>query len=265
MDRSKQNAKDTKGLADTFQKLYSELPRELEVMSYPESNQPNVNFRTTQHLNESVSNDNLEVVSFLKKYLPRSDHKEIDGELKKTFALHKQKGGKIKKPQPKRKGKYLTSRERRALNLNRLPRSGGLKVNIYNLLNYLYTYYSQIVIIENDQVLFSVFYLFQYSQYSEVNEMWEDYMRDLLGWKDQKSAPSQEIPQSRTQPNSNKLINVGDEQFRMRICRADYHGALVKITKSNVQSQLGLQVFDNIQKFRFQLVEFTLALKVDIK
>ena len=140
MDRSKQNVKDTKGLADTFQKLYSELPRELEVMSNPEVNQLNVNVKTTQHSNESVSNDNLEVVSFLKKYLPRSDHKEIDGELKKTFALHKQKGGKIKKPQPKRKGKYLTSRERRALNLNRLPRSGGLEVNIFNLLNYLYTY-----------------------------------------------------------------------------------------------------------------------------
>ena len=85
--------------------------------------------------------------------------------------------------------------------------------------------------------------------------MWQDYMRDLLGWKDQQSAPSQEMPRSRTQPNSKKLINVGDEQFRMRICRADYHGALVKITKSNVQSQLGLQVFDNIQKFRFKLVE----------
>ena len=257
MDRSKQNTKDTKGLADTFQKLYSELPRELEVMSNPEVNQLNVNSKTSQHSNESVSNDNLEVVSFLKKYLPRSDHKEIDGELKKTFALHKQKGGKIKKPQPKRKGKYLTSRERRALNLNRLPRSGGLKVNIYKVLNYFYTFsgLSQIVIIENDRVLFSVVFLFQYSQYSEVNEMWEDYMRDLLGWKDQKSAPSQEMPQSRMQPNSKKLINVGDEQFRMRICRADYHGALVKITKSNVQSQLGLQVFDNIYTFRFQLVE----------
>ena len=79
--------------------------------------------------------------------------------------------------------------------------------------------------------------------------MWKDYMRDLLGWKDLQSAPSPEMPQSRTQPNSNKLINVGDEQFRMRICRADYHGALVKITKSNAQSQLGLQVFDNIQTF----------------
>ena len=250
MDRSKQNTKDTKGLADTFQKLYSELPRELEVMSNPEVNQLNVNSKTTQHSNESVSNDNLEVVSFLKKYLPRSDHKEIDGELKKTFALHKQKGGKIKKPQPKRKGKYLTSRERRALNLNRLPRSGGLKVIICDLLNYLYTYSALhlIVIIENDRVLFSVFYLFQYSQYSEVNAMWQDYMRDLLGWKDLQSAPPQEMSQSRTQPNSKKLINVGDEQFRMRICRADYHGALVKITKSNVQSQLGLQVLDNIKK-----------------
>ena len=140
MDRSKQSSKDTKGLADTFQKLYSELPRELEVVvSNPEENQQNVNSKTTQHSNESVSNDNLEVVSFLKKYLPRSDHKEIDGELKKTYALHKQKGGKIKKPQPKRKGKYLTSRERRALNLNRLPRTGGLKVNMHSLLHYLYT------------------------------------------------------------------------------------------------------------------------------
>lgn len=84
--------------------------------------------------------------------------------------------------------------------------------------------------------------------------MWQDYMRDLLGWKDLQSAPPQEMPQSRTQPNSKKLINVGDEQFRMRICRADYHGALVKITKSNVQSQLGLQVLNNIEFFLFQSI-----------
>ena len=68
------------------------------------------------------------LASFLKQQLPRSDRKEVEGELKKTFPLHKQKGGKIKKPQPRRKGKYLTAHERRKLGLNRLPKSGGLKV-----------------------------------------------------------------------------------------------------------------------------------------
>ena len=72
--------------------------------------------------------------------------------------------------------------------------------------------------------------------------MWEGYMRDVLGWKDQ--SPNAIIPnKSRNENISDKILNIGDEQFRMRICRADFHGALVKITKSRVPSQIGVQVF----------------------
>ena len=77
--------------------------------------------------------------------------------------------------------------------------------------------------------------------------MWQEYMRDLLGWKDQ--SPTTKAPKSSTKNRdiSNNIINIGDEQFRMRICRADYHGALVKITKSKCPSQLGVQVRYYIQ------------------
>merc|ERR1712150_182719 len=107
----------------------------------------------------------------------------------------------------KRKGKYLTSHERRQLGLNRLPKSGGLK----------------------------------FSDYNELNNMWQDYMKDLLGWKDQSQVTKISKKSQDSKSNSNKMINIGDEQFRMRICRADYHGALVKITRSKCPSQLGVQ------------------------
>ena len=72
--------------------------------------------------------------------------------------------------------------------------------------------------------------------------MWQDYMKDLLGWKNQSQVAKISKKSQDSKSNSNKMINIGDEQFRMRICRADYHGALVKITKSKCPSQLGVQV-----------------------
>ena len=72
--------------------------------------------------------------------------------------------------------------------------------------------------------------------------MWEGYMRDLLGWRDQPPKEANPIDKSKHQ-HPGKILNIGDEQFRMRICRADFHGALVKITKSRVPSQIGVQVF----------------------
>lgn len=208
MNRLSENKKDTNSVADTFQKLYSVLPSQIDIqvpnLGSKEDNSIASNFRS--NLNDPKFEVESEVVGFLKGYLPRSDHKEIKDELKKTFPLHNQKGGKIKKPQSKRKGKYLTAHERRNLGLNRLPKSGGLK----------------------------------YAEHHELNQMWEDYMRDLLGWKDHKIAiKSNNV--KRNQNKSKKIINIGDEQLRMRICRADFHGALIKVTKSRVPSQLGLQ------------------------
>ena len=79
--------------------------------------------------------------------------------------------------------------------------------------------------------------------------MWQEYMRDLLGWKDLSPVKKKSKGRKETDKYSSTIINVGDEQFRMRICRADYHGAFIKITKSKCPSQLGLQVKINIQLF----------------
>ena len=131
--------KDSDSVAESFKKLYGELPSEINIQ-YPSSiNSENScstsnKSQTCKEVNKKYSEERSELESFLKQHLPRSDHNEIEGELKKTFPLHKQKGGKIKKTQPKRKGKYLTSHERRQLGLNRLPKSGGLKVSCSLLL-----------------------------------------------------------------------------------------------------------------------------------
>ena len=139
MNRAGHKAKDTASVADSFEKLYGDLPSEIglnnsnisNVHSSSVRNSSPVPNRATDKSKLESSDKDSRLVTFLKEQLPRSDHKEVEGELKKTFPLHKQKGGKIKKPQPRRKGKYLTAHERRKLGLNRLPKSGGLKVTTY--------------------------------------------------------------------------------------------------------------------------------------
>ena len=124
--------KDTDSVADNFKRLYGPLPSEIDIQYSTSTSVNAVSKSTTNPRNQDckkVDESQRELENFLQKHLPRSDHKEIGDELRKTFPLYKQKGGKIKKPQPKRKGKYLTAHERRQLGLNRLPRSGGLKVS----------------------------------------------------------------------------------------------------------------------------------------
>ena len=77
-------------------------------------------------------------------------------------------------------------------------------------------------------------------------------MRDILGWTTKsKNAPPQTGYKNKTGPGS--MVNVGDEQLRMRICRADFHGAFVKVTKSRSAQHLGIQVQIIAQPFgKFQ-------------
>ena len=139
--------KDTASLADSFEKLYGDLPQEITNLPSGSSGGgnsdggknnssfvPKTNSSIAKNIPLEIVTEKSDVGDFLKRHLPPSDQKEIKAELKKTFALHKQKGGKIKKPQPKRKGKYLTAHERRRLGLNRLPKVGGLKVCLYSIL-----------------------------------------------------------------------------------------------------------------------------------
>lgn len=48
---------------------------------------------------ETAEIRNVQLKTFLGKHLAESERKEIDEECKKTFPLHRQKVGKIKKPQ----------------------------------------------------------------------------------------------------------------------------------------------------------------------
>lgn len=131
---NRKGSKDTASVAASFKKLYEELPLEISIPSSGSNLEKTNNKTPSRQMVKSIpyfdDSGNSSLKTFLKEQLPRSDQKEINEELKKTFPLHKQKGAKIKKPQPKRKGKYLTAHERRRLGLNRLPKVGGLKVRI---------------------------------------------------------------------------------------------------------------------------------------
>ena len=60
-----------------------------------------------------------------------------------------------------------------------------------------------------------------YDDFRDVHRLWIGYMLELL-------------------PNLEKHL---DESLQMRVCRADFHGALVKVTRSNVASQVGTEGF----------------------
>ena len=73
------------------------------------------------------------------------DQKEIDEEFKKNIPLSKQLKKKIKQPQPTRKGKYLTAREKRDLGLSKLDKD-GLKFETFKKLHYLWLDYMREII-----------------------------------------------------------------------------------------------------------------------
>ena len=64
-----------------------------------------------------------------------------------------------------------------------------------------------------------------FDDFKEMNRLWIGYMNELL-------------------PNlGDRKSGLTDESLPMRICRADLHGAHVKVTRSNVASQVGLEGF----------------------
>jgi ribonuclease P protein subunit POP4 len=182
--------KDSAKMADTYEKLYSELP---ESVTGPKPV-------------PSCSKESNRVVleKLLKDHVPPSDQKDIDNELRKTSHLHKRKltNRKIKKAQPtkkrSKKGKYITAREKRDLGLARLPRKNGLK----------------------------------YADMKPLHELWKGYMKDLVD-----------------------LNKASGEQLQMRLCRADYHGAHVKVTRAGSASLVGAEGFVAMEtRNTFQLV-----------
>ena len=139
---------------------------------------------------------------FLQTHIPPSDQKEIDEELRKPLPIQKDKKKELKQPQPRKKAKYLTSRERRDLGLYKLPRkSKDLK----------------------------------YKDMKPLHKLWQGYVSEVLGLDHSRE---EESPQA---INSGHFNAVLDEQLQLRLCRCDFHGALIKVTKSSNPSLLGMQ------------------------
>lgn len=194
--------KDTKKVGEAFQILYNELPKKYEGSSSKHGN----------------GNNHDQLKEFLAESIPKSDQKEIEGELKKTFMLRNTKGRKkIGRSQPLKRrpqGKALTARHRRDLGLFKLPKKG-----------------------------------MKFSDYHSLHELWQGYMAELVDWDKFKYDPD--------------LLPGGDESMQTRICRADYHGALFKVTRSKNAGLLGLEGYVLMEtKNTLQILDRTDTLKV---
>lgn len=186
--------KDSAQVADSVEKLYGELPSQL------------------------FHKDKLETKSlkeFLEKTLPQSEQKEIDDEFKKTLSLTKcQKAKKIvKQAKKRRKGQYLSARERRSLGLNRVPKRG-----------------------------------LNFPDFHPMNDLWLEYMRKVVGNSGKK-------PQSIREASTSTVHTVGDEQLQMRVSRADFHGAFVKVVRAPNPKLIGMEGYILMEtRNTFQLV-----------
>lgn len=90
------------------------------------------------------------ITEFLKKHVPPSDQKEIDAEFAKNLNLKPFPKKKLKKPQAKKKGQYLTAREKRELKLFKLEKNS-----------------------------------LKYKNFKKIHFLWQDYMQEILGQVDQ--------------------------------------------------------------------------------
>jgi len=194
---SRKEVKDSAQVADSVEKLYGELPSQL------------------------FHKDKLETKSlkeFLVKTLPQSEQKEIDEEFKKTLSLTKgQKAKKIvKQAKKRRKGQYLSARERRSLGLNQVPKRG-----------------------------------LNFSDFHPMHDLWLEYMRRVVGNSGKKP---QSIKEAST-PSPSTVHTIGDEQLQMRVSRADFHGAFVKVVRAPNPKLIGIEGYILMEtRNTFQLV-----------
>ena len=111
----------------TYSKLFTPLPPELGGSTNPQDD------------------CKIEkVVDFLKEHVPPSDQKEIEDVLKRNLPLSKQNKRKPKEKK-KRKGKNLTAREKRDLNLYKVKKD-SLKFESFKKLHYLWKDYMREII-----------------------------------------------------------------------------------------------------------------------
>lgn len=141
------------------------------------------------------------VKEFLKRHLPPSDHKEIDEELNKNLPLSKQAKKKIKTSQPRKKAK-------KQLTAREKRDLGLFKVEKTSL---------------------------KYETFKKLHYLWLEYMKEVLPLD--QACPNKEeysIGEGRTPA-------ILDEQLQLKICRADLHGCLIKVTRALNACLVGLQ------------------------
>lgn len=204
------------GLGDAYEKLYKELPDKLLPSS------------TSSALGKFQEEQGSGLKDFLKGLIPKSDQKDIDSELKKTVALFKQKGSggvnnlrrQMRKTRRKIKG---TSQDGTSTD----QKNNMLKVRAKKRLSAKQTRVLGLNKLPKTGILFS--------DMKETHRLWSQYFLKLL--------------------QGGGCSAGAEEQARMRVYRADLHGAYFKVTKSSVPSQVGLEGFVVLEtRNTFQLV-----------
>lgn len=131
------------------------------------------------------------LINFLENILPSSDTKSISDELRKTFLFNKHKT-KHRSCKPK-KAKFLTARKRTTLGLNKLKTKSNLK----------------------------------YGDALALNELWLEYMRQMLGVNDFSALPQR--------PIEPRWDGIGQQ-----LLKADFHGAKISVVRSKCPSLVGI-------------------------
>lgn len=118
---------------------------------------------------------------------------------KRYLILNCPKSRKKWKNKPRISAKELTAREKRSLGLDRLPKTG-----------------------------------LQYTNFTELSTLWQDYMKDLLGTEVLKA--TKWTPPSDYNDTSGHLPNL-----QSKVSKADLHGAIIKVESAECPTHVGRQ------------------------
>lgn len=143
----------------------------------------------TSHI-KICENTQQYVIDFLQNLLPPSDRKSIPDDLRKTYILNKIRP---KFKQKVKKGKCFSNRKRLHLGLGRIGNRNQMK----------------------------------YSDLLPLNQLWLQYMREMLGIESFAS-----IPKDPSSPNW--------ENVNLQLVKADFHGAKISIDRSICPSLVGV-------------------------
>ncbi|XP_031764387.2 ribonuclease P protein subunit p29 [Galleria mellonella] len=142
------------------------------------------------------------VMNFIMSNVPKKDIPNVEMEAKKGFVLSKSKSKQNKRTKPKRKKNGLTRNQKKTLGFYNQPRN-----------------------------------LIQYADVIPINNIWENYMEQLLG-------KNMQIPT----PNSK-----GWENITQTLYKADFHGCRMHVVRSKCPGfvgKMGICVMDTRNTFK---------------